>query len=118
MTPGHTLANGPALPISADGRASSFSFSSLRRRSALRLVRRTQAVAHEIHNMNALDRFKEALVHIMNFIVANQRQSAEIHNMNFMDSKQVEQPSVQRKINGADKAGAPSTYKGARNVMS
>jgi hypothetical protein len=118
MTPKHANANCPALPITAVGRAFSFSFSQLLRRSGVRPVRRTQAVPHEIHNMNALDLSKEARVHITNFIDADQRLSGEIHNMNFRSPRQVEQPSVWRNPDGASKAAVPSTYKGARNVMS
>ena len=118
MTPKHTNVNCSTLPITAVGGAFSFSFRQLHRRSAVRAVRGNQAVAQEIHNMNAIDPSEEARVHIMNFIVADQTLSGEIHIMNFMNLEHVEPPPVGRKPVGAGEAGAPSTYKGARNVMS
>lgn len=118
MTPKHTNANCPTLPISAVGKAVSFSFRQSHRRSAVRAVAGTQTVALEIHNMNALGSLEQTRVHIMNFGVADQKLSRGIHIMKFMNSKPVEPPSVRWKPVGAGQAGAPSTYKGARNVMS
>lgn len=118
MTTKHTNVIYPTLPITAVGGEFSFSFRKLLRRSAVRAVRGSQAAAREIHNMNALDPSEEARVHIMNFIVADQKLSREIHMMNFRNSKHVEPPSVRCKPLGVGEAGAPSTYKGARNVMS
>ena len=118
MTATHTTANHPALPMSAVGGAFPFSFRHLLGRSPVRAVARIQAAALEIHNMNALYLSEQAHVHIMNFVVADQKPSCEIHIMNFMNSKQVEPPSVWWKPVGAGQSGKPSTYKGARNVMS
>lgn len=118
MTPKQTNANCPALLIWAVGRVVSFSFRQPLRRSAVRAVPGTHAVALEIHNMNALDSSEQTRVHIMNFGVAYQKLSRDIHIMKFMNSKQVEPPSVRWKPVGVGQAGAPSTYKGARNVMS
>jgi hypothetical protein len=118
MTPKHTNASCPTLPITADGGAFSFSFRQLRRRSTVSAIGANQAVAQEIHNMNAFNPSEEAGVHIMNFIVSDQKLSGEIHIMNFMNSKQVGRLSALRIPDGSGKAGAPSKYKGARNVMS
>lgn len=118
MTPKHTKAERPTLPISAVGRAFSFSFRQLHQRSADGSAPGTRAVALEIHNMNAVDLSEQKRVHIMNFLDADQALSCGIHIMNSTSLKQVEPPSIRWKPVGAGQAGAPSTYKGARNVMS
>ncbi|GAA0432195.1 hypothetical protein ACFOY5_20770 [Massilia aurea] len=117
MTPKHPYTNCPALPLAAVGGVFWFSFSQSLLGATGPVGRGFQAVAKKIHNMNAFNSSKEAGVHIMNFLTADQKQSRAIHIMNFINS-QVEPPSVRLKLNGAGVTGAPSTNKGARNVMS
>ena len=118
MTPKHTFTNCPTLPLAAVGGVFWFSFRQSLRASDVPVCRSIPAVAKKIHNMNAFNCSKEVRVHIMNFLDADQKQSGAIHIMNFMNSKQVEPLSVRRKPIASGEAGAPSTYKGARNVMS
>lgn len=77
MTPKDIHANCLTLPVMVVDKVFSFSFSRLPRRPSIRSVRRTQAVAQKIYIINALEIFEEARVHIMNFIVADQKLSGE-----------------------------------------
>jgi hypothetical protein len=116
MTLRHTRTERPALPIPAVGRAFSFSFRQPYRCPTDRNALGAHAVALKIHNMNVFDVSEKKRVHIMNFLADDQTPIREIHIMNFL--KKVA-PSLVRWTPGrAGKAGAPSTYKGARNVMS
>lgn len=118
MTPKHTNADCPTLPISAVGRAFSFSFRRPHTRLEICAVFPAQAASSKIHNMNAFEALAQERIHIMNFLVADQDKSDEIHIMNFLNSQQIGSPVVWWKLASAHTAAAPSTSKGAQNVMS